>query len=109
MTAAACPAYRLGPLEQIPVGEGRAFDIGGEQVAVFRLRNGSVRALSAVCPHRGGPLADGQIDGSILMCPLHQNQFELDTGRSTTGQEPLRTWPVEVDAQGDIVVAAPAP
>ena len=40
----------------------RAFDVAGEQVAVFRLRDGRVRALSAVCPHSGGPIADGQTD-----------------------------------------------
>jgi len=99
--------YRLGPLKQVPVGEGRAFDVAGQQVAVFRLRNGSIRALSALCPHRGGPIADGQIDGSVVMCPLHQHQFDLQTGCSTTGQPPLRTWLVEVDAEGDIVVALP--
>ena len=58
----------------------------GEQVAVFRLRDGSLRALSAVCPHKGGPIADGQIDDRIVLCPLHLNAFELDTGCSTTGQ-----------------------
>lgn len=101
-------AYRLGPVDQVPVGEGRAFDVGGEQVAVFRLRDGSLRALSAVCPHRGGPIADGQLDGKVVLCPLHLNAFELDTGCSTTDQAPLRTWPVTVDDHGDIVVAATA-
>ena len=45
--------YRLGPADQIPYGEGRAFDVGGEQIAVFRKRDGSLRALSAVCSHKG--------------------------------------------------------
>ena len=75
---------RLGPLDQIPVGEGRAFAVDGEQVAVFRLRNGAVHAVSAVCPHRGGPIADGQIDDAVVLCPLHLNAFELATGCSTT-------------------------
>ncbi|SDP41320.1 nitrite reductase (NADH) small subunit [Nakamurella panacisegetis] len=87
----------LGSVEQIPVGEGRAFDVQGRQVAVFRLRDGRVRALSAVCPHRGGPIADGQIDGAVVLCPLHLNAFELDTGCSTTGQADLDSWAVTVD------------
>ena len=86
----------LGPVDQIPYGEGRAFDVEGEQVAVFRLRDGTLRALSAVCPHRGGPIADGQIDNSIVLCPLHLNAFELDTGCSTTGEQPLRRFDVTV-------------
>ena len=86
----------LGPVDQIPYGEGRAFDVGGEQVAVFRLRDGSLRALSAVCPHRGGPIADGQIDDRIVLCPLHLNAFDLDTGCSITGDQPLRRFDVTV-------------
>ena len=46
----------VGPLSDIPVGQGRAYAVEGRQIAVFRLRDGSLRALDAVCPHRGGPL-----------------------------------------------------
>ena len=99
-------AIGLGPLEQIPVGEARAFDVAGAQVAVFRLRNGRVHAVSAVCPHRGGPIADGQSDGQLVLCPLHLNAFELATGCSTTGQPPLATWAVSVDAAGQLVISA---
>jgi nitrite reductase (NADH) small subunit len=101
--AAAGVAYRLGPVDQIPYGEGRAFAVSGHQVAVFRKRDGSLRALSAVCPHKGGPIADGQTDNRVVLCPLHMNAFELDTGCSTTGAAPLRTYPVHFD-DGEIVV-----
>jgi nitrite reductase/ring-hydroxylating ferredoxin subunit len=94
--------HRLGSIEQVPFGEGRAFDVGGEQVAVFRVRDGRVRALSAVCPHRGGPIADGQTDLTVVLCPLHLNAFELDTGCSTTGAPPLRRYDVRLE--GDEIV-----
>jgi nitrite reductase (NADH) small subunit len=94
----------LGPVDQIPPGEGRAFGVDGEQVAVFRLRDGTLRALSAVCPHRGGPIADGTIDRQVVMCPLHQHAFDLATGCSSTGAEPLRTYSVQQDAQRNIVL-----
>jgi nitrite reductase/ring-hydroxylating ferredoxin subunit len=97
----------LGPVDQIPLGEGRAFGVGSEQVAVFRLRDGTIHALSAVCPHRGGPIADGQIDGRIVLCPLHLNAFELDSGCSLTGQPPLRSYPVHLDAGQNIVLVNP--
>ena len=102
--AAGTREHVLGPLEQIPPGEGRAFAVDGEQIAVFRLRDGTLRALSAICPHRGGPIADGQIDQRVVMCPLHHNTFELDTGCSTTGEEPLRSYRVGVDAAQNIVL-----
>lgn len=95
--------HRLGPLDQIPYGEGRAFAVAGEQIAVFRLRDGGLRAVSAVCTHKGGPIADGQIDGRLVLCPLHLNAFDLRTGVSTSGAEPLCSYPV-TEADGDIVV-----
>ncbi len=94
--------HSVGPVSQVPHGEGRTFVVAGEQIAVFRLRDGSLRALSAVCPHRGGPIADGQIDGRVVLCPLHLNAFDLTTGCSTTGAAPLRSFPVELD--GDQIV-----
>ena len=90
------PEHRLGSVDQIPRGEGRAYEVDGDQIAVFRLRDGSLRALSAVCTHKGGPIADGQIDDRIVLCPLHMNAFELDTGCSPTGAEPLRRYDVTV-------------
>ena len=78
--------------------------VAGEQVAIFRLRSGALRAVSAVCPHKGGPIADGQIDGRMVLCPLHLNAFDLITGCSTTGADPLSTYDVLVDDDQIIVV-----
>jgi nitrite reductase (NADH) small subunit len=87
----------LGSVHDIPVGEGRTFAVDGEMIAVFRLRDGSIRALSAVCPHRGGPLADGQIDLKQVVCPLHLYAWDLSTGCSLSGQDPVSVYPVRVD------------
>lgn len=94
----------VGALDDIPPGEGRAYDAAGHQVAVFRLRGGSVRAVQAVCPHRGGPLADGQTDATLLVCPLHLYAWDTATGASTADLAPLRTYPVRVE--GDRVVVS---
>ena len=99
-------AYRCGSVDDIPTGEGRAYALDGEQVAVFRLRDGSLRAVSAVCPHKGGPIADGQIDDRVVLCPLHLNAFDLATGECQTAAHTLRTYPVTVD-DGLIVVTLP--
>jgi nitrite reductase (NADH) small subunit len=102
-------AYLLGPVDQVPIGEGRAFAVGGEQVAVFRLRDGSLRALSAVCSHRGGPIADGTVDHQEVICPLHQHAFSLDSGCSSTGAGPLRTYGVSVDDSGNMMLSVSKP
>lgn len=104
-SAGGATEHVLGPVDQIPYGEGRAFDVGGQQVAVFRLRDGRLRAVSAVCPHRGGPIADGQTDARVVICPLHLNAFELDTGRSPTGAPALTTYDVRLEGEQVVVTA----
>jgi nitrite reductase (NADH) small subunit len=78
---------RLGPVDVIPLGEGRAFAVDGEQVAVFRLRDGTLRATAARCPHAGGPLADGQLDASAVVCPLHARAFSFADGSCVEGEK----------------------
>jgi nitrite reductase (NADH) small subunit len=78
-------AHRLGPGRAVPPGEGRAYRVGDEQVAVFRLRDGTLRALGARCPHAGGPLADGQLDLAKVVCPLHARAYAFADGRCPEG------------------------
>lgn len=99
---------RVAALAEIPPGEGRAYVVdstaGPVQVAVFHHRDGRVSAVDAVCPHSGGPLADGQIDSCVVVCPLHLNTWDLRTGASTSGQAPVRVHGVAVDDDGGVRV-----
>ena len=72
--------FDLGPLDRIPLGEGRTFRVGERDVAVFRTRAG-VFATDAVCPHRTGRLADGLVGDGKVICPLHGFKFALATGQ----------------------------
>lgn len=67
-------------LDEIPLGLGRAFVIHGRSIAVFRTRDGHVRAVENRCPHRGAPLADGMIAGDSVVCPFHAFRFNLKNG-----------------------------
>ena len=77
--------------------------VAGTQVAVFRLRDGSLHATQAACPHAGGPLADGLTDVDVLVCPLHRYAYRWSDGASTSGSAPIRTYAVRERA-GYLVV-----
>ena len=102
-TATGPKAHTVGMVDDVPPGEGRAFVVAGEQVAVFRLRDGSLHATQAACPHAGGPLADGLTDVNVLVCPLHQYAYRWSDGGSTNGGGPIRTYPVR-ERDGYLVV-----
>ena len=70
---------RITNIENIPLREGRAVDVGDREIAVFNLGDRFV-ACDNACPHRGGPLADGIVSGDTVVCPLHGYKVCLDTG-----------------------------
>jgi nitrite reductase [NAD(P)H] small subunit len=70
---------RVTAVENIPQREGRSVRIAGHELAIFNL-GGRFLAVQNQCPHRGGPLADGIVSGSAVVCPLHAWKIELDTG-----------------------------
>ena len=100
---------RLGRVDQVPIGEGRAFLVGDEPVAVFRPRSGGLHALRAICPHRGGPLADGLLDGEVVMCPLHNHQFRLADGGCVSGGDVADVTAYTASDEGGELVVRLAP
>jgi nitrite reductase (NADH) small subunit len=95
---------RLGLLSEIPKGEGRTFLAGIHRVAVFHSRDGHTFATQADCPHKGGPLADGLVGGTTLICPLHEWTFDLRSGMAISGTCGLRTYPVTAGEDGTLVL-----
>jgi nitrite reductase (NADH) small subunit len=94
----------LSPLNAIPEGEGRTFEVGGQRLAVFRSRDGSVFATQAECPHKRGPLADGLLGGATLICPLHALKFDLKTGKAESGECSLKIYPARLGPGGQVLV-----
>jgi len=100
----------LGSVEQIPLGEGRTFVVGDEPVTVFRTRDGRLFASSATCPHGKGPLADGLIGGTKVVCPLHGFAFDLGSGRCLNANGncgDLRTFAACASPEGEIRLELP--
>lgn len=94
----------LGSVELIPPGEARNFAVGNERVAVFHTRSGELFATQAACPHRNGPLADGLIGDTTVICPLHAWKFDLSSGNLQGGDCKLKTYPVRLTPDGLIAL-----
>ncbi len=87
----------LSGASEIPVGTGREFVAGGRIIALFHLEEG-FRALDGICPHSGGPLAQGTVRSNVVTCPWHGWQFDVTTGRHCLNAHLCQTsFPVTVD------------
>ena len=100
----------IGRLDDIPRRGARRVirPDGAPDVAVFRTGDDEIFALIDRCPHRGGPLSEGIVQGRAVACPLHGWVIELDSGRAEAPDEGC-TNTVAVRLDGDrILLLLPA-
>jgi nitrite reductase/ring-hydroxylating ferredoxin subunit len=100
-------AYRrLASLDELP--EGALLEIvRGSQLYALCHVAGEVRAMSGVCPHHGGPLGQGALEGGLVTCPWHAWQFDSATGACAFNNDlRIPTYPVRIEA-GQILVDLP--
>jgi nitrite reductase (NADH) small subunit len=110
MRAAAASAarrwLRICTVDDVPFMEGRSVTVAGRVIALFNTAHGFV-AVDGVCPHRGGPLADGIVANHCVTCPLHGWRFDLTDGRAIAGGEGQLATHEVVEREGDVFLALP--
>lgn len=72
--------FLVGTVDDIPERLGKTIRIGDKEVAMFRLANGTIRAIENRCPHKGGVLTEGIVSGNFVFCPLHDWKICLENG-----------------------------
>ena len=89
---------RVGETSEVPVGKVAYYDIDGVYVALCNVE-GKFYAIDDVCTHDGGPLDQGELEGTRIECPRHGAQFDVTTGRAVKfpAVAPVRTYEVRVD------------
>ena len=70
----------------LPPGQATELTLLGQPVALFNV-GGSFHALVNRCPHRGGPLGQGFLDGAEVSCPWHNWTFNVTTGENVVSAE----------------------
>jgi nitrite reductase (NADH) small subunit len=88
----------------IPPGTGKTIEIGDKPIAVFNCE-GTFYAIDDTCPHQGGPLGEGEVEGTIVTCPWHEWSYDVRTGINTDDAScKVNAYAVKVDGE-DVLVA----
>jgi nitrite reductase/ring-hydroxylating ferredoxin subunit len=87
---------QVASVADIPAGEARAYIVGDREVAVFNV-DGTYHAIENGCPHQGGPLAEGFLEGTIVTCPWHAWCFDVTDGKMTMGFSSVDAFDVQVE------------
>lgn len=93
----------LGNVNNIPLGQGACYVVKGEEIAVFRLRDGKLAAVGNRCPHRRGPLSEGLVGNGKVVCPLHGHKFDLTSGEGAEKGECVRAFEAR-EQHGEIIL-----
>ena len=74
--------YKITEVENIPEMGSRKVDIGETEIAIFKIRDGSIFAVNNICPHKKGKLSEGLVHETQVTCPLHNWEIGLKTGEA---------------------------
>ena len=93
---------RVASLGELAPGTVMEAQFNGEPYAICNLA-GEVRAFAGTCPHAGGPLGEGIIDGENLVCPWHAWEYNCRTGVNTY-DDSVRLASFAVKVEGDDIL-----
>ncbi len=95
-------------VSELPMGRAKVVKVDGRAIALYHTAGGFF-ASDNQCPHRGGPLGEGDIIGSEIICPWHLWGFDVATGRCTGDSSVgIVTHEVKVEEDRILVKLAPA-
>ena len=89
--------------QDIEPGTGVVAECGEVSVALFNV-GGEFHATQNLCPHRGGPLGEGELNGQVVTCPWHAWSFDVCSGVNVDNpNSKLRCYPVKIE-NDDVLV-----
>jgi nitrite reductase (NADH) small subunit len=93
---------RIAGKSELPgVDSAQEYAFGDRTICIANV-NGEYCALDNVCPHQGGPLGMGYVEGTKVVCPWHGWQIEAKTGVTETGEAAVPVY--ELRIEGDDVL-----
>ena len=101
------PFRWVAAVQEIRPGSALLVEAAGQEIALFNL-DGNIFAIDNTCPHSGGPLAEGDIEGDCITCPWHGSTFNIKTGEvlGPPAMESVSTYAARVSGD-DIEIDVP--
>ncbi len=97
------PFVKVAEVGDIPEGGVRHIVVHDKPMALCHVQGGYY-AINAVCPHMGGPLASGHLQGNVITCPWHGWTFDVRSGFSDhPGGHAISAYEVRLEGN-DILV-----
>ncbi len=98
---------KVAEAKDLSPGGSMCVESGDNKVALFNV-GGTIYAISDICSHQGGPLSDGTVDGTSVICPWHGATFDLATGAATGPPAGAAVTCYQARVEGDEIQIAPA-
>ena len=109
---------RIANTNDLPEGIMKKYQVQDTEMLIARI-GGKYYATQNKCPHFGGDLSKGKLEGSIVTCPRHGSQFNLtdgsvvrwlkgsglisSIGKTLKSPQKLTTYNIKIEGQ-DIIV-----
>lgn len=89
---------KVAKTDEVSPGQARLVEVGGKEIALFNVA-GSFHAIDNNCTHVGGPLCEGELSGTEVICPWHGAAFDVTTGQvlGPPAGEPVGRYNVRVE------------
>lgn len=95
---------KVAQLSDLGPGKIKATQVGSEYVAVTQV-DGKVYAFDDTCPHAACSMAEGEIDGAVIMCVCHGREYNVTDGKPVNPPfgDPMKLYPAKVEGD-DVLV-----
>jgi nitrite reductase (NADH) small subunit len=91
--------------DELAPGQGKLVEVNQKRIALFNV-GGRYYAVDDTCPHRGGPLSEGDLEGTTVTCPWHGAIFDVATGEVTRSPAAVGVATYAVRIEGEAIAIA---
>ena len=107
LTRALMRFVKVADAAELPVGALKLVEVEGRDVVLVNVA-GDLYALDGQCPHNGGPLGRGRLEGGAVVCPWHGWKWDAKSGRAVWPAVDWRAvrYPVVVEGGAVLVRVA---